>query len=198
MKKNLIAISAFVISIVFTSCQKDSGSPATADITGTWSFVSMDAATSSVAESNDAGVTEKTITTSNYTTQNNSGTITINGSSMTSSNLSYSVNTTAHASYYSGGTLLGTFDVPLTFDVPASSGVTSYKVVSSDSLYFESGTVFSDGVSQNSIPAGAKISLQGNILYMTQHVANTQTLSYGGATVTSTTDVTATIKLQKQ
>jgi hypothetical protein len=194
MKKISFALSAIVVTTFFVSCKKESNSPAVGDITGEYTFVSMEANTSSTAESSGM----KTVTTSNYTTENNTGTVTIGASTITSSNVSYDINTTLHGTTYLNGTLLGTVDQSYSFAAPATSASATYRLVGADSIYFENGTMFSDGITSSTEPAGARLSVDGNILYMLTTVHQNITQDIGGELISIDESATQKIKLQRK
>jgi len=199
MKKSLLILTAFSASVFFVSCTKESSQPVTSgNIQGTWSFQSMDITSTSTQEYTESGITSKTVTTSDYTTGDNTGTIVIDGSTMTSSNLSYSVNTIAHASIFSNGVLLTTQDIPFNFTAPASSGNATYTMVGADSIHFDGGSIFMSDMITDITPSGAKLSMEGDVLSMTQYVNQTVTKLIYGLPVTVTTDAKAVVKLKKQ
>ncbi|HXL56095.1 MAG TPA: hypothetical protein VN958_07555, partial [Chitinophagaceae bacterium] len=92
MKAISIGLCCAFVSLFFFSCQKDvSGVPdSDINILGNWKFVSMDVSTNSTIEYTDALGSLKTITTSNYTTENNTGNVKIDASTMSLTNVSYS------------------------------------------------------------------------------------------------------------
>lgn len=197
MKKSSIVLSVMLISALFVSCKKESNEPSIS-IEGTYSFVSMDVSSSISQEYTNESGTTKTITESDYTTEDNNGTITIAATTMASNNLSYSVSTTSTASMYVDGTLMGTFDAPFDFSVPATSSSATYRVISADSIYFDGGSMLMGGVSQDVIPSGAKIRMEGNLLYMTQTVKQSKTQTISGIPMKTDIDATVVAKLQKQ
>jgi hypothetical protein len=137
--------------------------------------------------------TDKTITQSNYTTGNNTGTVTLDASTMTTSNLSYSVSTVAKAYTYQNNVLTDSLEAPFNFTAPPSSSNISYRFVGGDSIYFDHGSVFMNGVTQASTLGGAKIKMEGAILYLTQLVH--QIVSQNVSGVTIKTDESATMWL---
>jgi hypothetical protein len=197
MKKSSIVLSVMLISALFVSCKKESNEPSIG-IEGTYSFVSMDVSSSISQEYTNESGTTKTITESDYTTEDNNGTITIAATTMASNNLSYSVSTTSTASMYVDGTLMGTFDAPFDFSVPATSSSATYRVISADSIYFDGGSMLMGGVSQDVIPSGAKIRMEGNLLYMTQTVKQSKTQTISGIPMKTDIDAIVVAKLQKQ
>ena len=199
MKKFLLVSSTILITVLFLSCQKNSGSPSSTNaIIGTWNFVSMNATTNAILESTQGAQTQKTITTSSYTTQNNTGTVIIDASTMKTNNLSYSVNTTAKSYVYQNDVLTDSLESPFSFTAPVSSSGVTYKYVSSDSIYFNNGTLFMNGVTQGTTPGGARIKSEGDMLYITQYVHETADHSVTGVTVTSDNSGTLVIALKRQ
>jgi len=158
----------------------------------------MDATTNASASTTQSGETDKTVTQTNYTTENNTGTVTIDASTMTTSNLAYSVNTTANSYFYTNDVLTDSLGVPFNFDAPASSGNMSYHFVGSDSIYFDQGTVFMNGVTQNTAPSGCRVKLQGDMLYLTQTIHQVVQQEVSGVTITSDESGTITINLKRQ
>ncbi len=199
MKISVIALSAIIVSFAFVSCHKDTDQPAsTNDITGTWKFISIKAKTTNTQEVSDGPDVLKTITSSEYTTEKNSGTLTFDGSKMSTNNLSYSINTISKSSIYENGTLTDTFSLPVQFTAPASSGSATYKKIGADSIYVESGSVLNSGVTPNTQGGGAKLKLENDKLYLIQSGVQSTTETDQGATATSTLQGTFTITLQRQ
>ena len=198
MKRLISALSLVATVAIFTSCQKENSNPTPVNIDGTWTFVSMEADTKATNEFNDGTGNQKTVTTSNYITEKNTGIITIDASSMSTSNFSYSVNTTSRSDYYLNGALQNTFNMPFNFDCPVSNSISSYKTIGADSIYFESGSIFMNGASQQTVPCGAKLSREGNLLYMNITSSQISTQVVSGATVKIEANVTAKVKLQRQ
>ena len=125
MKKFLLVSNTILITVLFLSCKKNSNSPSpTNAIIGTWNFISMNATTSVILQSTQGAQTQKTVTTSSYTTQNNTGTIVIDASTMKTNNLSYSVNTTAKSYVYQNNVLRDSLESPFTHSHILRSAVT--------------------------------------------------------------------------
>ncbi|MBG9377241.1 hypothetical protein I5907_13450 [Panacibacter sp. DH6] len=200
MKNFTKVVCAALLAVSVISCQKDASEPNVnaSAIQGTWDFVSMSLDFTTSNAYTISGVKTESVASGNYTTENNTGVITIDASNMTSANLSYTVNSTVNAAIYEDGQLIEEFEQP--FNVPAitSNGSAAYRVVSADSLYFEGGTVFTNGVTQASQPSGAKYRVEGNRLYITQIVKQTTTQNQAGIVITSSADGTAEITLQKK
>ncbi|MBE7174152.1 MAG: hypothetical protein INR73_26490 [Williamsia sp.] len=199
MKPCTRILFVFTIFLALVSCSKDNdGGTAGADITGTYKFVSLQAKTSSTVQSTSGSYIDKTITTSEYTTQNNTGTVIIDATKFTTTNFSYSINTTARSTLYENGVLTDTFSLPFQFTVLASSGTGTYKRVSADSLYFSSGSSLIGGTASASQPGGARIKYENGKLTLYSSAAVSSTSTNQGATVLNTGIVTSVITLQKQ
>jgi hypothetical protein len=158
----------------------------------------MSATTNTTAEATQSGESDKSVTTSSYTTENNTGTMTIDASTMTSNNISYTVNTTAKAYMYQNNVLIDSLEVPFNFTAPPSSGSVNYRFVTSDSIYSDQGSLFMNGVTQNTIPSGARIKLENDILYLTQTVHQVMEQNNSGIAVKTDESGVVVIKLKRQ
>ena len=169
MQKFTLSIFLSFSLFYLVSCQKDSGdnNPPSKNIQGNYQFVSLTASTTSTVIITNGATVDKTVTKSNYTTKNNVGTLTITDSKMISAGLAYSIDTIAYSDMYEDGVLVDSFEFPFQFDAPTSSATTDYVWVTSDSIYCPNGTMFTDGVTSNSGPSGARVLLQGDKLYIT-------------------------------
>jgi len=145
-----------------TACKKDSGEKSAVD--GNWNFTSLSATTSSTEVVDyGGGDVEKTVTTSNYTTTDNKGTVAIGGGVMTAKGLSYTVSTDESYVYYVNDVQQDAGTLPFSFTLPPINSVTSFKLVGADSIYFPTGGFSSMGTSGAS---GGKYALSGNTLTM--------------------------------
>lgn len=199
-RKSIIVSFTALVLIAFISCQKDADQPASAnDITGTWKFVSVGANINATQLMSDGSDVIKTVVANEYVTENNSGTVTFDGTKMIAKNVSYSINAISKASVYENGTLADTFSLPLQFTAAAVNGSAAYRKIAADSIYVESGlSLYNDGMTQSSQPGGAKLKLENDKLYLIQSQMQTATESESGATVTSTLHGTFILTLQRQ
>ena len=189
------SITSVLIMILAISCKKEVSNQ-TANIQGNYKFISLVGHTISTNRTSLGTDVEESTTYTDYLSQNNSGTVKIDASTITSQNISYSVDTTMTSYIISNGTR-DTIQMPFQVDVPPSSGSTSYKSISADSIYCTSGTVFMNGTSQASMPTGVKLKTDGDKLYMTFQGSQTTTQSVQGQSVYMFTQVKSTITLQK-
>ncbi len=189
MKKNPILLSAMAFCLVFASCKKD-GSGFSTDITGDWTFESIHAVTYAESINTLGPDIYKNVTTSDYTTINNSGTAAIDGSNITMSNTSYAVNTIAHTNMYENGVLVDTFSMPMSMALPTFSGTTAYTRVNNDSVYFSNGFIMGGGSTGAVEPSGARIKIENGKLYIMSSHEEMETPASG---VTNYTKADATI-----
>ncbi|MFM9908632.1 MAG: hypothetical protein ACKVOW_04760 [Chitinophagaceae bacterium] len=200
-------IAIAFLGIFTIACQKElsidsltgSGGGSANSVIGKWKFINIDAKTESIVEATDGIDIEKSISFSNYVSTNNKGTITIDATTMNTLGLGYDVNTTVKVYLYLNGTLDDSLDAPFSFTVPLSNGTSTYKQISSDSLYFENGGfVFQGGATQASQPGGARIKFEGNRLLMTSSSIQTTSETNAGITQKLTNKITAVFTLEKQ
>ncbi len=187
MKKLILAGSALVL--LFISCKKDSSgtSGGSTALSGTWKFTSLASQTQATDEYNIGGDDFKDVTTSNYTSENNAGTITFSGNTAATSAVAYDVNTTLFLSSYEDNVLVDTLSSPLSISIPSSSGTSNYKVIGTDSVFFSNGFVTSadltNGMPQAATPIGYKFHINGNVLTMTSAIVKDTVEDLGGGTL---------------
>jgi len=175
-------------SLLFTSCKKDnSDSVVNEDILGSYDFVSLTASTKVTQTVSDGSSSAKTISTSNYTTEDNAGSLDITATQFISKDLGYSASTMGTVQVYEDGLHTDTYEVPFQAVVPPTNSTVPYKWITKDSIYFENSSIFYSGsptpVATNA--SGAKVRLEGDKLYITASQVQTQEQSDGGITVKS-------------
>jgi hypothetical protein len=166
---------------------------------GTWKFLSMRGITSSIVEFNDGVDNIKSVTLSDYTTINNTGTLKFDGSTMTSNGIGYSVDFIAKGYFYTNGTLDDSLEVPFSFTAPPTSATASYKKIGSDSIYVQSGmfTTGSGGTSQSSA-GGYKLKFDGDKMTMTGVVSQSKLDLSSGVSQRTTNRAEQILSFQKQ
>jgi hypothetical protein len=168
---------------------------------GTWNFIGAHCTTYQSSESNGFGGNTKVVTVSDYTTDNNTGTIQFDGSTMTASNLSYTMNSMATSYIYSANGV-DTFSFPFSASIPNTSSTASYKKIVTDSIYVQSG-VFTNldpsgtGTVQG-IASGYKLKWDGDKMYMSMSYQQTSNQVVMGITQKITIRVSSVTTLQKK
>jgi hypothetical protein len=201
MKKIILLYATFLF--VFTSCKKDSSANGSDALSGTWKFTSLTAHTESTLEYNDAGLDDREVTTSDYTSADNAGTYTFSGGTATGSGITYSVSTNAYLSIYENNILVENDSFPFSITIPASSSVSTYKIIGTDSLFFADGFVTStdvtSGIPQTTTPIGYKFHISGNILTMESNAVKNSTQDVGGGVLAQIQETAAfNVTLTKQ
>lgn len=147
MKKSAVACTLIILIVSIVSCQKEieieGFGPANIDsaLIGKWKFVSMSVSSEVTDELNDGTESVKTITSSDYVTTNNKGSVIIDSKTMTVKDLSYDLETIVTVDYYSNNAYVETFLVPLTYSIPTSNYSSNYKRIGTDSLNFPGGAL---------------------------------------------------------
>jgi hypothetical protein len=118
---------------------------------------------------------DTSVSSSNYITQNNAGTIDFTIDSMSVSGLAYTVSTTFTTYFYYTGTVYDTVTSPLNASLPATSMNVGYKLIGSDSMYFPNGGLLPAGLTSSSSGQGAHFVLSGDTLRLTVQAADTTT-----------------------
>jgi hypothetical protein len=204
------------INIYITSCQKEvsgegnpppAGGPLPADTVpsgtntevGTWKFVSLSGKLAQNAEFSQAGQAVKAVSSSNFTSQNNGGTVTFDNQKMTANGITMSVNTTAKTYVYVGALLLDSMQTPLNQSFPPQNATSSYSRVGADSLHFQDGGFLNalTGGLLPAIPTGCKLKFESsNIMKMTTIYDTVTTQDFQGipARVTLRAELVATLQ----
>lgn len=221
MRKCYLLLLVIGVIIGLASCQKDvdgtditdpGSGPVPADTipnnppgnnteVGTWKFISVRATGSQTAEFSQSGASVKAVTSTDFTSQNNSGTVTFDSSEMTATDVSLTVNTTAKTLVYTNGVLFDSLQTPIAETVPPQSATSAYQKIGADSLHFQDGgflNVLTGGLLPNA-PAGCKVTFEGNdIMRLTIVYDTVTTQDYQGIPAKLTIHTVLVATLQKQ
>jgi hypothetical protein len=199
MKMKFLFFLFLSSSVFLISCKKDSSDTSGSNnLKGTYKFVSVTASTISTQIVTDGTTVDKSVTYSDYTTKNNTGTLVIDDKNITSTDLSYSVDTTARVFLYEDDVLVDSFEDEFQIDVPASSATSGYKVVGNDSIYVTSGSMFFNGTNSSTDPAGIKYKIEGDKLHIYGGKTQTTQQNQSGYMVTQKAEATIVATYQKQ
>ena len=197
MTKHLLCSLAVIAMLA--SCKKDNDTPgSTAGLEGTYKFKYLSAQTNTTS-TGSAG--DKIVTTSDYTTENNQGTIVFTNTSLSATGLAYSVNSSAKYDLYDGTNLISSGSQPLTFNLPASSSTSQYKLVGTDSIYFPQGSATSSlpgGGTTATLASGGRYSWNGNLLTIKQNVSRDSSFQDAGETYQLKQSAITSLVLEKQ
>ena len=197
--------------IVFTSCQKEvnyanndnpgnaGGTGNTSDIVGDYDFVGLSAHTQSTVTVSELGQEIKTVTVSDYVSQNNTGTVKITSNQFISSGLGYSIDTTMNEMTYQDNVLVDNSDFPFVVTVPASNSTSPYSRVAADSISVTGalGVAPDPSGSTPTGPVGVKVSWSGDTLLLHVNTSFTQSVTQSGIPGTITGSVDGITKLKK-
>jgi len=213
---------AGIFAFVFISCQKEasvelpnnspgnsggnggnggSGGSSSGSEIGTWKLISLHVSSTQSVESKAGSDAINAVTVSDYTTENNTGTLKFDGSNCITTGLGYTVNTTSTTTMYLNGAPGNTFPFPFSVAVPPTDGTSPYKKIGTDSLYFQTGllsTVNSGGTVQNTA-AGYKLRYYGtDSMTMTSVYDDVQLIISGGTSAKSSFHAVIVGSLKKQ
>jgi len=215
--KSLIRLLPFTALVIFiTSCQKEisadtlgnsgngngnggNGGNNTNNIQGDYDFVGMVAHTNSVVTASQLGQTLKSVTTSDYVTENNAGTVKINANQFITTNMAFDIDTLMHNTTYINGVSQGTIDMPFVQTYPPTSSTASYVRNSADSITVTGTFGPSPDPSGNppTRPTGIKLSWHSDTLYCKVVATVSQNINQGGIPATLVGSVNGTMKLKK-
>jgi hypothetical protein len=189
-----------VIFFCFIACKKDNNTSTSASsLSGSWKFTGMHATTSATAVDKGSGFNTKIVTTSDYHTTANGGTVSISDNTMAGTGITYSANIVAFATEYEDDIQLDTFSTTLPFTVPATNSTSEFEVIGKDSIHYTGSNIFGSGGSGTPAATGSKFSISGNILTITSSVVqDTSQDEGGGETLTQHETAIVVTTLQKQ
>jgi hypothetical protein len=208
MNKTLTLLFA-TLSLFIISCQKeitlaDPGTPngsnptgtggGNSNLVGTWNFVNVRSVTFASNETTAAGVTDRTETTSDYTTINNSGTVVFTAQAMNNNNVAYAINSTSFNKLFTNGVLVDTFTAPLVASIPPTSSSTTYTTISADSIVVVGTSVGG----QPATPYGTKLRLSNDTLFLMQSLNEVGVQTVQGLTYNTVRKALVTTTLKKK
>jgi len=200
MVNKITFLSAVLVLFVTVACKKsNSGSGgSTNPLTGTtWNFVDL-SSNANLTATESGLISGKIVDITDFTTIDNSGTITFTADSMSGSGIGYTIDTT-YTTYTYVGSTSDTVTTPYTTTIAPTSSSTSYQLIGSDSIYFGAGTPFSVSLyAGDTIKIeGAHFSISGNTLTLTSTIDQAGNVTYEGITAPSVTQITSKIILSK-
>jgi hypothetical protein len=141
------------------------------------------------------------VTTSDYSTINNGGTVTFNNGVLTAQAVTYSVDTKSMLYVYDGDDLLTSSSYPFTYTMPSINSTGQYKIVGADSIYFPQGGITADIDGTGSFQtdaSGGHYGFSGNLLTITQNLTKDSTFEDSGETYHIVEKATASLVLEKK
>jgi hypothetical protein len=200
MVKNITVLSAVLVILTMGACKKSNSggtSSSTNPLTGTWNFIDL-SSNGNLTATESGFVSGKIVDITNFTTIDNSGTITFTADSMSGSGIGYTIDTT-YTTYTYVGSTSDTVTTPYTTTITPTSSSTSYQLVGSDSIYFGAGTPFYVSLYAGDTVKieGAHFSISGNTLTLTSTIDQAGNVTYEGITAPSVTQITSKITLSK-
>jgi hypothetical protein len=184
------------VCILFAACKKDTATTNSTSLSGDWTFEGFNAQTSSTDIDNEGGEIFKTVTTSDYTTEANGGSVNISGNTMTGAGITYSANMKVFVSEYDDDVLDDTLTTFLPITIPPTNSVSTFDVIGSDSIHYTSASMFGSGGNGSPASDGAKFSISGDVLTLTSSVTLDKVIDTLGETIMQheTATVIATLK----
>jgi hypothetical protein len=201
MVKNITVLSAVLVILAMGACKKSNSggsSGSTNPLSGeTWTFVDL-SSDANLTATESGLISGKIVDITDFTTIDNSGTITFTADSMSGSGIGYTIDTT-YTTYTYVGSTSDTVTTPYTTTIAPTSSSTSYQLIGTDSIYFGSGTPFSVSLYAGDTVKieGAHFTISGNTLTLTSTIDQAGNVTYEGITAPSVTQITSKIILSK-
>ncbi len=197
MRKTTGPVMLVAILVCLISCSKDNNTSSSV-LAGSWTFNGFHAKTYSSAMDVEAGIQYTTVTTSEYTTTSNGGTVKISGNTMTGTGITYAADMNIFATDYEGTMITDTFSTTAPFNVPPTNSVTTFEVIGTDSIHYTSPGLFGSAGSGMPAASGSRFSIEGDILTLTSNVAQDKVFDTLGVIITQHETATVVATLKKQ
>lgn len=196
MRKNFTLSTIALAFLLITACKKSNDK---GPIDGNWNFTSLQVKGTSTVQYTENGTVYKSITTSDYTTSDNKGTVAISGGAMSSKGVAYSVDTNFAYVTYEDDVETDEGTMPFSFTLPASSSVSNFKLIGTDSIYFPNGGFGNiGGTTTQSAATGGRYFLNDNKLIITLSVLQNSLDNSTGTAILKHDEATATTTLTRQ
>ena len=190
--RNFTPILAVII-LAATSCKKEGSENSSSLLSGNWKFVSANGSTTVTNSVNFGGDVFKTEGISTFTSSNPKGTYTMTATQITGNGIGYDFTGTSTSKVYENNVLQNQVTTPMNGTIPPINTSSTYKLVGTDSLYFETKAPGTANA------GGCKFKLEGTKLTLFMNINTKSFTDIGGATVSADNiRVNTTIILQKQ
>ena len=196
------------------SCQKEvsfqpgggnGGGTNNTNIAGDWNFIGSHAKTYVALSFSESGQDFKTITTSDYNTENNVGTLKVTDKQFIFKGISHTVSDEANSKTYINGLLFDERNEPFNATYPVTDQTMDYVRNNNDSLTFTNAFALlpdpSSGGGGTPVPAGpigGKISLVSDTLKVITYYAAKETITQAGVPMTFEVKMEGTMKFKRQ
>lgn len=200
MVKNITVLSAVLVILTMVACKKSNSGSGANNLAGTtWNFTSLTSNTNITASETVLGQTIKIVDIADFTTIDNTGTIAFTADSMVGTGVGYTIDTT-YTTYDYVASTIDTVVSPLQTTVAPTNSTAGYKLIGSDSIYFENGSSpFSVSLYAGDTVQiqGAHYSISGSTLTLTSTLTKTQSIDTLGTSIPATALIKSTITLSK-
>jgi hypothetical protein len=198
MKLRILSPFLAVIILAATSCKKETSDDQNSSglLTGTWKFVSNVGVTTASTATSFMGMNIKVETVTSFASSNPKGAYKFGATSVNYEGVGYDYSGSLIIRQYQDNALQSADTTALDLTLPPSNASTPYKLVGTDSIYFETNA---PGSTSTAAPGGCKYKLEGNKLTFFVNTNTTTTTNQGGGLI-STDNVKSnlTVVLEKQ
>jgi len=216
MRNTKALLIILTLGLFLTSCQKEvslqnqtgqqpGGGTNNTTITGDWNFIGSNAKTYVALSFSQSGQDFKTVTTSDYNTDNNVGTLKVTDKHFIFKSISHTVSDEANSKTYVNGLLFDERNEPFNATYPVTDQTMEYVRNNNDSLTFTNAIALlpdpSSGGGGTPVPAGpigGKISLVSDTLKVITYYAVKETITQAGVPMTFEVKMEGTMKFKRQ
>ncbi|RXK59234.1 hypothetical protein ESA94_13920 [Lacibacter luteus] len=209
MKSPKIVAALFAIAFVAASCSKEksfsangSNGSGTGSIQGNWKFISTSGITSTSTVENNSGIESKAEIILRYASSNPVGVYNISGTIFKGVGVGYDYNGKLILRQLENNVVQFEDSSDISMPMPPSNSESKYKLIGTDSIYFETGALSGPSAPGSTAPAvtgvGCKYKLEGNRLTFIMKTSIPQVITQNGITLKVTQSTDVNIVLEKQ
>lgn len=198
--RQLLPAFAIVI-IIASSCSKEKSYSSGSPLVGDWKMISSAGTTSASSTFDLAGNLIRLETMLSYISKNPVGIYTISGKEFNGMGVGYDYNGNLIFRTYENGNLQSEDNNPVTTTIPPSNSNSQYKLVGSDSIYFDVASPSAPSTPSSGStnrPGGCKYKLDGKTLTLFVKSTQAQQVNQGGLITNDTITADVVIVLERQ
>ncbi len=203
MKLRIPSLLPALILLTAVSCSKEksidtgnggNGNGSAVNLQGSWKFISLNGTLNEIASFNLAGDDLRVESFFTLASKNPVGIYRITSTDFNGEGIGYDFTGISVIKAFENGVLQSENTIPFNENVPATNTTSKYKVIGTDSIYFETGAPGDP----NGNAGGCRFKLEGKKLSLFQKTDTTVVTDQGGIKTTETQKANFTLILEKQ
>lgn len=166
---------------------------------GEWDFVNIHLKSTSTTVSTAEDINSKIVLVNEYTTFDNTGSMTVSPTQMSSVDLSYSATAKMITEIFINNISGGKMQTSQTISVPSSNSIADYQVITADSIFTPGGNLIElDDIELTAMASGMKVQFVDDRLILTAKISSTETMNESGENLSITIQANVVITYKRK